>query len=117
MYSSGCSDSLLPLSLKSVEGLALLCSVSQICLYGLNFIFQSGVIHCCVVQKCDISSNLFALMLLCRDQYLFKQRHGEAPKDHKFYRILYPQIIQDIEVRTKINSREFSSHRSYRILR
>ncbi|GFS11539.1 F-box/WD repeat-containing protein 1A [Elysia marginata] len=31
------------------------------------------------------------------DKYLFKQRHGEAPKDHKFYRSLYPQIIQDIE--------------------
>ncbi|CAG5130863.1 unnamed protein product [Candidula unifasciata] len=31
------------------------------------------------------------------DQYLFKQRHGETPKDHKFYRTLYPQIIHDID--------------------
>ena len=33
-----------------------------------------------------------------RGQYLFKPRPGETPKDHKFYRSLYPQIIQDIEV-------------------
>ncbi|KAL3864267.1 hypothetical protein ACJMK2_005966 [Sinanodonta woodiana] len=30
-------------------------------------------------------------------QYLFKPKLGEPPKDHKFYRDLYPQIIQDIE--------------------
>lgn len=41
------------------------------------------------------------LFLFFRDQYLFKQRHGETPKDHKFYRLLYPQIIQDIEVGTQ----------------
>lgn len=29
--------------------------------------------------------------------YLFKPRHGEQPKDHKFYRRLYPQIVSDIE--------------------
>ncbi|KAK3095362.1 hypothetical protein FSP39_013764 [Pinctada imbricata] len=29
--------------------------------------------------------------------YLFKPKHGEIPKDHKFYRNLYPQIIQDID--------------------
>ena len=34
-----------------------------------------------------------------RGTYLFKPRPGEQPKDHKFYRSLYPQIIQDIEVR------------------
>ncbi|XP_052771776.1 F-box/WD repeat-containing protein 1A-like isoform X2 [Mya arenaria] len=29
--------------------------------------------------------------------HLFKPRPGETPKDHKFYRTLYPQIIQDID--------------------
>lgn len=29
--------------------------------------------------------------------YLFKPKPGEPPKDHKFYRNLYPQIISDIE--------------------
>ncbi|XP_046373825.1 F-box/WD repeat-containing protein 1A-like isoform X2 [Haliotis cracherodii] len=30
-------------------------------------------------------------------QFLFKPKPGEPPKDHKFYRSLYPQIIQDID--------------------
>ncbi|KAJ8317015.1 hypothetical protein KUTeg_004919 [Tegillarca granosa] len=30
--------------------------------------------------------------------YLFKPKPGEPPKDHKFYRNLYPQIISDIEI-------------------
>lgn len=29
--------------------------------------------------------------------HLFRPKPGETPKDHKFYRKLYPQIIQDIE--------------------
>lgn len=33
-----------------------------------------------------------------RIQFLFKPKPGEQPKDNKFYRRLYPQIIQDIEV-------------------
>ncbi len=33
-----------------------------------------------------------------RGQYLFKPKPGETPKDNKFYRRLYPQIIQDIDV-------------------
>lgn len=36
--------------------------------------------------------------------YLFKPRPGEQPKDHKFYRSLYPQIIQDIEVGVSVLS-------------
>ncbi len=34
----------------------------------------------------------------CRGQHLFKPKPGEVPKDNKFYRRLYPQIIQDIDV-------------------
>ncbi|GAB1603641.1 F-box/WD WD repeat-containing 1A-like isoform X1 [Argonauta hians] len=30
-------------------------------------------------------------------QYLFRPKYCETPKDHKFYRSLYPQIIEDIE--------------------
>jgi hypothetical protein len=33
-----------------------------------------------------------------RIQFLFKPKSGEQLKDHKFYRILYPQIIEDIDV-------------------
>lgn len=31
------------------------------------------------------------------NKHLFKPKLGEQPKDHKFYRVLYPKIIQDIE--------------------
>lgn len=33
-----------------------------------------------------------------RAVYLFKGKAGDTPTDHKFYRNLYPQIIEDIEV-------------------
>lgn len=35
--------------------------------------------------------------------YLFKGKAGDTPTDHKFYRNLYPQIIEDIEVNILIN--------------
>ena len=33
---------------------------------------------------------------------MFKPKPGEVPKDNKFYRRLYPQIIQDIDVSYKL---------------
>ena len=50
---------------------------------------------CCVLKHGTLPSDTAYSF---RGQYLFKPRPGETPKDHKFYRSLYPQIIQDIEV-------------------
>lgn len=42
---------------------------------------------------------LFHQYFCCyRAVYLFKGKAGDTPTDHKFYRNLYPQIIEDIEV-------------------
>ena len=38
-------------------------------------------------------------LVIFRGVYLFKGKAGDTPTDHKFYRNLYPQIIEDIEVR------------------
>lgn len=45
-------------------------------------------------------SNCFISLIysVFRAVYLFKGKAGDTPTDHKFYRNLYPQIIEDIEV-------------------
>lgn len=49
------------------------------------------------MHKCLIV--LFHQYFCCyRAVYLFKGKAGDTPTDHKFYRNLYPQIIEDIEV-------------------
>lgn len=49
------------------------------------------------MHKCLIV--LFNQYFCCyRAVYLFKGKAGDTPTDHKFYRNLYPQIIEDIEV-------------------
>ena len=46
---------------------------------------------------------MILIFCCCRTQHLFKPRPGEEPKDNKFYRKLYPQIIQDIDVSFSVN--------------
>lgn len=43
--------------------------------------------------------NFNFFLVIFRGVYLFKGKAGDTPTDHKFYRNLYPQIIEDIEVR------------------
>lgn len=55
-----------------------------------------------VCPLCTLKNNFYSLRVLeylvFRIQFLFKPKPGEQLKDHKFYRTLYPQIIDDIDV-------------------
>jgi hypothetical protein len=42
--------------------------------------------------------DIYNFYCVFRIQFLFKPKSGEQLKDHKFYRNLYPQIIEDIDV-------------------
>ncbi|XP_060578618.1 F-box/WD repeat-containing protein 1A-like isoform X1 [Ruditapes philippinarum] len=75
-----------------------LCSAELVCKEWYRVI-SDGMLWKKLMERMVRTDNLWRGLADRRGwgQYLFKPRQGEVPKDHKFYRSLYPQIIQDID--------------------
>ncbi|XP_052225874.1 beta-TrCP-like isoform X2 [Dreissena polymorpha] len=75
-----------------------LCSAELVCKEWYRVI-SDGMLWKKLMERMTFTDNLWRGLADRRGwgQYLFKPRPGEPPKDHKFYRNLYPQIIKDID--------------------
>ncbi|XP_064603796.1 F-box/WD repeat-containing protein 1A-like [Liolophura sinensis] len=75
-----------------------LCSAELVCKEWYRVISE-GMLWKKLIERMVRTDNLWRGLAERRGwgQYLFKPKQGEVPKDHKFYRALYPQIIQDID--------------------
>lgn len=75
-----------------------LCAAESVCREWYRVI-SDGMLWKKLIERMVRTDNLWRGLAERRGwgHFLFKPKPGEQPKDHKFYRTLYPQIIQDIE--------------------
>ncbi|ELT91658.1 hypothetical protein CAPTEDRAFT_148311 [Capitella teleta] len=73
-------------------------SAEQVCREWYRVI-SDGMLWKKLIERMVITDNLWKGLAERRGwgQYLFRPKPGEQPKDNKFYRNLYPQIISDID--------------------
>ncbi|XP_074640550.1 F-box/WD repeat-containing protein 1A-like isoform X2 [Tubulanus polymorphus] len=75
-----------------------LCSAELVC-KEWHRVISDGMLWKKLIEHMVRTDSLWAGLAERRGwiQYLFRPKPGEPPKDHRFYRKLYPQIISDIQ--------------------